>query len=95
MQEILANHISIEYGILFFLLSISTICLSIKIYNKKMVLKGAFLTVLTISFFSLIVLINEKTDLDNFTVYLSSMGIGAIFLIVLALFTSWDEESTI
>lgn len=95
MQEIITNHVSIEYGILVLLLCVSTICLSIKIYKKEMILKGAFLSILIVSFFSLIVTINEKSDLDDLTVYLSSMGFGVILLLVISIFTSWDEESNI
>lgn len=95
MQEIIINNMSIQYGVLIFLLSISTVCLSIKIYKNKMVLKGAFLSFLIVSFFSLIVTIERKTELNDLTVYLSSMGIGVIILITMAVFTSWDEESKV
>jgi putative effector of murein hydrolase len=94
MQEIFTNHLCIEYGFVVLLLSISTICLSIKIYNKEMILKGVFLTILSISFFAIIINIEQKENLDNFTTYLSSMGFGVLFLIILALFTSWDEDES-
>ena len=95
MQEIITNYMSVEYGFLVLLLCVSTICLSIKIYNKVMVFKGVFLTILTISFFSLIITIEKKSELDDLTVYLSSMGLGVLFLIIISVFTSWDEDSKI
>lgn len=82
--------IDIFSGMAILILSIGTIYLIMKLFEKEILFKTTFIIILSASFFALI----RSIDVGNeMTVYLTSLEVGLAFLIIMACFSSWDEES--
>ncbi|MCK4737138.1 MAG: hypothetical protein KAT10_01155 [Sulfurimonas sp.] len=82
--------VDIISGIILFILSLITVFLMIKLIEKKIIFKGMLLLILTFVFFALI---KRVEVLNEVTAYISSLIVGILLLLAMAVFTSWDEDN--
>ena len=82
--------VDIISGIILFILSLITDFLMIKLIEKKIIFKGMLLLILTFVFFALI---KRVEVLNEVTAYISSLIVGILLLLAMAVFTSWDEDN--
>ncbi|MCK4975259.1 MAG: hypothetical protein KAR81_08390 [Sulfurimonas sp.] len=82
--------IDVISGIILSILSLITVFLMIKLIEKEIIFKGMFLLILTFVFFALI---KRVEILNEVTAYVSSLIVGILLLLAMAVFTSWDEDN--
>jgi len=81
--------IDYQSGISLLLLSLITIFLMMKLFEKEIIFKSILFIILLGSFFTLLGKI--KTD-DLIVVYSTSLELGLVLLLAVSAFISWDEE---
>ena len=81
--------IDYQSGISLMLLSLITIFLMMKLFEKKLIFKSILISILLGSFF---IFITKIKPVDSITFYSTSLELGLIFLLIISIFISWDEE---
>jgi len=81
--------IDYQSGISLMLLSLITIFLMMKLFEKKLIFKSILISILLGSFF---IFITNIKPVDSITFYSTSLELGLIFLLIISIFISWDEE---
>ena len=81
--------IDYQSGISILLLSLITIFLMMKLFEKELILKSMLFIILLGSFFLVVTNINTN---NSIIVYSTSLELGLVLLVIVSIFISWDEE---